>query len=76
MMTCKEVSTLISTGGFSDAPLTRRLGVRLHLLMCRHCRAFRRQLEAVARSARAAAAVHETEPSRDFESKIAASLKR
>lgn len=76
MMTCKEVSTLVSTGGLSDAPLSRRLAVRLHLAMCRHCRALRRQVEAVARAARAAAAALEAEPSRDFESKIAERLKR
>lgn len=76
MMTCKEVSTLISTGGLSGAPLARRLAVRLHLAMCRHCQAFRRQVEAVARSARAAAAALEAEPPQDFESKIAERLRQ
>jgi predicted anti-sigma-YlaC factor YlaD len=70
MMTCRQVSTLMSTGGLSDASLATRLAVRLHLAMCQHCRAFRRQVEAIARAARAAAAVLEAEPARDFESKI------
>ncbi|MBI3492261.1 MAG: zf-HC2 domain-containing protein [Acidobacteria bacterium] len=75
-MTCKDVSTLVSTGGLSDAPLVRRLAVRLHLAMCRHCRAFRRQVEAVARSARAAAAALEVEPLHDFESNIVERLRQ
>jgi len=43
MMTCRDVSTSVSSGGLSDEPLTRRLAVWLHLSMCRHCRAFWRQ---------------------------------
>jgi hypothetical protein len=38
MMTCHDVSTLIATGGLSDAPLGRKFGIRMHLAMCRHCR--------------------------------------
>lgn len=70
MMTCKEVSTLLSTGQLDDAPLTRRLAVRLHLAMCRHCTAFRRQLERLARAAQAASRDFEREPVPDFESKV------
>ena len=70
MMTCREVSTLLSTGQFDDAPLTRWLAVRLHLAMCRHCTAFRRQLERLSRAARAASLDFEREPSPDFESKV------
>ena len=76
MMTCRDVSTLVSTGRLSEAPLVRRLGVRLHLAMCRHCRAFRRQVSAMARAARAAAAVLEAEPPRDFESTLVERLRR
>ena len=70
MMTCHDVSTLVSTGGLPDAPLVRKLGVRMHLAMCRHCRAFRRQIEAIARAARAAGLAFEHELPQDFESKI------
>ena len=75
MMTCKEVSTLISTGQLADAPLVRRIGVRVHLAMCRRCRAFLRQIEAVARSARSAAAVVEAEPATEFESRMTERLR-
>ena len=70
MMTCHDVSTLVSTGGLSDAPVVRKLGVRMHLAMCRHCRAFRRQIEAIARAARAAGFAFEREAPNDFESRI------
>jgi predicted anti-sigma-YlaC factor YlaD len=70
MMTCKDVSTLLSSGALSDAPLSRRLAARLHLAMCRHCRAFRRQLNVVAGAARRTSAAFEAEPPEDFESDI------
>ena len=70
MMTCHDVSTLVSTGGLRDAPLVRRWGVRMHLAMCRHCRAFRRQIKAIARAARAAGLAFERELPQDFEYQI------
>lgn len=73
MMTCKEVSTLVSSGRLADAPMTSRLGARLHLMMCRHCRVFSRQLEAIARAARVAGLEFEREPAADFEAKILSS---
>jgi len=76
MMTCKDVSTLVSTGTLSDAPMARRLAVRLHLAMCRHCRSFRQQVAAVARGARNAAAAHAAEPSPEFESAIPDRLRK
>ncbi len=75
MMTCHDVSTLVSTGGLPDAPLVRRLGVRMHVAMCRHCRAFRRQIETIARAARAAGLAFEREPPEDFESNIVQRLR-
>ncbi len=75
MMTCQEVSTLVSTGGLPEAPLMRRLGVRMHLAMCRHCRAFRRQVATIARAARAASLAFERELPEDFESRIARRLR-
>ena len=42
-------SPLVSTGSLDDAPLSVRLAVRLHLSICRHYRAFKRSVEALAR---------------------------
>jgi hypothetical protein len=69
MMTCHDVSTLVSTGGLPDT-FMRRLEIRMHLAMCRHCRMFRRQIETIARAARAAGLAFERELPRDFESTI------
>ena len=76
MMTCKEVSTLMSTGGLYGARWGVRLAVRLHLSMCRHCRAFKRQLEALTNAARAMAVSREAELPKDFEVRLAESVKR
>jgi predicted anti-sigma-YlaC factor YlaD len=76
MMTCKEVSTLMSTGGVDLARWSVRLAVRLHLSRCRHCRAFKRQLEALADAARTLSASRDAELPKDFEMRLAASVKR
>jgi predicted anti-sigma-YlaC factor YlaD len=75
MMTCKEVSTLMSAGGLDGARWSVRLAVRLHLSMCRHCRAFKRQLEALASAARTLSASCEADLPTDFEASLAESLK-
>lgn len=75
VMTCHDVSTLVSTGGLPDEPLVRQMGARMHLAMCRHCRAFRRQIETIARAARAAGLAFEREQPQDFESKIVQRLR-
>jgi predicted anti-sigma-YlaC factor YlaD len=75
MMTCHDVSTLVSTGGLPEAPFGRRLGVRMHLAMCRHCRAFRRQVETIGRAARAAGLAFERELPEDFASRIVQRLR-
>lgn len=51
MMTCREVSELNGTGRIEDAGLLTRLKVRLHLLMCRHCREYARQLRIISEQA-------------------------
>jgi len=44
MIRCRQVARLASAGELSESPLRTRLAVRLHLMMCRHCRRFIRQL--------------------------------
>ena len=76
MMTCQEVSTLVSSGGRQASFLARRLGVGLHLAMCRHCRAFRRQVTAIGEAARALSAAYWTEPRAAFEADLVQRLVR
>jgi predicted anti-sigma-YlaC factor YlaD len=66
----------MSTGALDGARWSVRLAVRLHLSMCRHCRAFRRQLEALAHAARTLSASREAELPKDFEARLAESVKR
>jgi hypothetical protein len=52
MPSCREVARAIGGDELEDASTRRRLGVRLHLLMCSHCRRYARQLRAIGRAAR------------------------
>ena len=76
MMTCKDVSTFVSAGDLQAASLARRLSVGMHLAMCRHCRAFRRQLIAIGDAARALSAAFGTEPGSAFEADLVQRLVR
>ena len=52
MLTCREVTQLVGSDNVRVAPLRIRMAVRLHLAMCRHCRRYRRELQAIAVAAR------------------------
>ena len=55
MLRCKDVTELIGTDGVAAAPFRTRMGVRMHLAWCRHCRAYARSLRQIAEVARRAA---------------------
>lgn len=52
MFRCSDVSQLVSRSMDAPLPLVRRLGVRAHLMVCRYCSLFRRQLFAIRRLSR------------------------
>ena len=52
MLTCREVTQLVGSDNVRVAPLRTRLAVRLHLVMCRHCRRYRRELQVIGAAAR------------------------
>ncbi len=52
MLSCKEVARILASGALDEYTWGRRLALRLHLLMCRHCRRYARQLRAIAAAAR------------------------
>ena len=52
MLNCKEVVRLIASDELADAVWLTRAPVRLHLLMCRHCRGYAAQLRAIGSAAR------------------------
>ncbi len=52
MPNCKEVARLIASDELADAVWSERALVRLHLLMCRHCKGYAAQLRAIGAAAR------------------------
>ena len=52
MQTCKEVSRTIASDELSGASWTQRMAVKLHLLMCRHCRRYANQIDQLGVAAR------------------------
>ncbi len=47
MMTCKQYVFQLGSGQLNEADTGTRLQARLHRLMCRHCRAFTRNDQAL-----------------------------
>jgi len=41
---CSEISRLVSDSMDRTLPFRQRIGIRIHLLMCRHCTRYRKQL--------------------------------
>ena len=44
MFSCKDVTRLLSESMDHSLPLVKRVGVRFHLLICRFCARYERQL--------------------------------
>jgi hypothetical protein len=53
---CSEVVKLISTDEYLAAGPFKKLGIRLHLLMCKHCARYARQLRILAAALRESSA--------------------
>ena len=51
-MTCKEAAEAIGRDEWRAAPRWRRLALRLHLLMCSHCRRYAAQIRAIGTAVR------------------------
>jgi hypothetical protein len=52
MLSCKDVTRLVSESMDRSLPLGKRVGVHLHLLICRFCERYRRQLLLLRETAR------------------------
>ena len=61
-MTCKEAAEAIGRDEWRAAPPWRRLGLRLHLLMCAHCRRYAAQIRAIGTAARRLFREHGEDP--------------
>jgi anti-sigma factor RsiW len=64
MLSCREVSRLVAAGELGGQSLLRRVGVRLHLLTCDHCKRYARELEAIRAAARRLVASESFDPAR------------
>ncbi len=51
MLNCREVARLIASDELADTGWSKRALVRIHLLMCRHCRRFAAELRAISTAA-------------------------
>lgn len=61
MLSCKEVSRLLSESLDRELPLRRRAVLQMHLLLCSLCSRFRRHMLFVREAARAFAAAAEAD---------------
>ena len=52
MRTCKDVATAIGQDDLRTVPWWRGLALRLHLLMCPHCRRYAAQVRAIGTATR------------------------
>ena len=52
MLSCKDVTRKIASDEFREAGWRKRLLVRFHLLLCRHCRRYAAQLRAIGAATR------------------------
>jgi hypothetical protein len=76
MIRCKEVATLLSTDQLASQTVWRRTGVRLHLMMCRHCRRFARQIALLKLAAADLGATFDAEVGADFSQRMQEELLR
>lgn len=52
MQTCEEISRSIASDELSDANWRQRMAVKLHLLLCRHCRRYASQIDQIGEAAK------------------------
>jgi predicted anti-sigma-YlaC factor YlaD len=52
MLRCREVVHLVASDELAGSGWMRRLAVRMHLAMCRHCRRYAKQIRDLGRAAR------------------------
>jgi hypothetical protein len=59
MLSCKDVTRLLSESMDHSLPFGKRIGVRVHLLMCKFCARYERQLLLIRETVRRLAATEE-----------------
>ena len=59
MLSCKDVTRLLSESMDHSLPVGRRVGVRFHLLICKFCARYERQLLLIRETVRRIAAMED-----------------
>lgn len=62
MLMCNDVHHLVASGEVDELGWMRRVELKLHLLMCNHCRRYVDQMAALGRGIRDLLRRHEAEP--------------
>jgi len=76
MLTCKEVSKLVSESLDKDLPFRQRMAVQVHLMMCSMCRTYQKQTLQLRDAMRTCARREPSEPlSKDARQRIKNALK-
>ncbi len=52
MLNCKDVTHIVATGEIDKLSWVKRLELRLHLMMCNHCREYMAQMAVLGRGVR------------------------
>jgi len=60
MLSCRDVTQLISRSMDASLPVGERIGVRIHLLMCRFCARYEKQLLLIRETVRSIIAAADT----------------
>ena len=47
MLSCKEATRLVSEGLDRELPLWKRFGLRMHVMLCRACSRYKRQVDSL-----------------------------
>jgi hypothetical protein len=74
MLKCRELSQLVATDELASGGWLRRLEVRMHLMMCRHCSGYAEQLKKLGIAARSLWAGPITDEERQAAVRIKAKL--
>ena len=52
MLKCSEISRMVASDGIEDFSFMKRMELRFHLFMCKHCRSYVEQIRIIGRGAR------------------------
>ena len=67
MLSCKEVTELVSQSFDAEISARARLGIRFHLLLCRACQRYKQQIQILHQALRRLAGLAEDDTSREGE---------